>query len=413
MVATTEPSAQSATEPLPQLPFARPNVLDIAPQFAVLRREGPIVAVRTPVGDPAWLVTAFQQAREVLTDSRFGRSHPAPEEASRVSDAAIISGPQGDYETEEAEHARLRRMLVPAFSANRMRALATRIQELTDRCLDDLRDAHDAAPGEPVNLHDLLSFPLPVLVICELLGVPYADRAYFGDLSNRIGILDGGDDAQHAMADFMTYMGGLAEAKRKEPTEDVVSDMVRAQAEDPTFSDEDLSRLAAGLLFAGHETTSNRIDLGVLLLLTDLSRRDAFVADPDGQAHATVEEILRLASPGGLGLLRYAHDDVEIGGVSIARGDAVMVAINVANRDDTVFSEPDEFDPARKPNTHLAFGSGGFFCIGASLARTELRTVFPSLFRRFPGLRLAVGVDELEVRTNRLTGGVERVPVVW
>jgi pentalenolactone synthase len=398
---------------LPQMPFARPNALDIAPQYQVLRREGPVVRVRTPTGDPAWLVTAFQPAREILGDARFGRSHPTPEEASRMSDAAIISGPQGEYETEDRDHARLRRMLVPAFSANRMRKLGVRIQELTDRCLDDMRDAHDAAPGEPVNLHELLSFPLPVLVICELLGVPYADRDYFGELSNRIGIIDSGGDAQRAMADFMAYMGNLAEAKRIEPTEDVVSDMVRAQAEDPTFSDEDLSRLAAGLLFAGHETTSNRIDLGVLLLLSDLRRRDALVADLDGQAHATVEEILRMASPGSLGLLRYAHADVEVGGVTIARGDAVIVATSAANRDDTVFADPDEFDPTRKPNAHVAFGHGGFFCVGASLARTELRTVFPSLFRRFPGLRLAVDVDELEVRTNRLTGGVDRVPVSW
>jgi pentalenolactone synthase len=358
-------------------------------------------------------VTAFQQAREVLGNNRFGRSHPAPKEASRMSDAAVNAGPQGDYENEDREHARMRRMLVPAFSANRMRQLGARIQELTDRCLDDMQGAHFTAPDEPVNLHERLSLPLPVLVICDLLGVPYADRAYFGDLSNRIAILDGGDDAQRAMADFMTYMGGLAKAKRKDAGEDVVSDMVRAQAEDPTFTDEDLSRLAAGLLFAGHETTSNRIDLGVLLLLSDLRRRDTFVADPDGQAHATVEEILRMASPGGLGLLRYAHTDVEIGAVKIARGDAVVVAISAANRDDAVFPDPHAFDPARKPNTHVAFGYGGFFCIGASLARTELRTVFPSLFRRFPCLRLAVDLDELDVRTNRLTGGVDRVPVLW
>ncbi|MEW2499840.1 cytochrome P450 [Amycolatopsis sp. NPDC047767] len=403
----------TTTERAPRLPFDRPNVLEIAPLYQVLRREGPIARVTTPAGDPAWLVTRFEEARAVFTDPRFGRSHPKPEEASAVSDAALLSGPRGDYETEEAEHARLRRLLVPAFSANRMRKLGEHVQELADRCLDELEAAHDAAGGEPVNLHDFLSFPLPVLVICELLGVPYADRDKFRDLSDRIGVLDSGGDAKLAMDEFAAYMGELADKKRAEPAQDVVSDLVAAQADDPTFTDDDLGRLAAGLLFAGHETTSNRIDLGVLFLLADLARRDALAADPEGRVHSTVEEILRMSAPGGLGLLRYAHEDVEIGGVAIRRGDAVMISTSSANRDAGVFADPEEFDADRKPNSHIAFGYGGFFCIGASLARTELRVVFSALFRRFPNLRLAVDVDDLDVRSNRVTGGVSSVPVTW
>jgi cytochrome P450 len=397
----------------PRLPFERPNVLEVAPLYEVLRREAPLTRVTTPAGDPAWFVTTYQQAKEIFTDPRFGRSHPKPERASKVSDAAILNGPAGEYDTEEDDHTRMRRLLVPAFSATRMRRLGKRVQELTDRCLDDLRDAHDRAPGVPVDLHRILSFPLPVLVICELLGVPYGDRDYFGYLSDRIGILDSGDDAREAMEEFIAYLGDLAAMKRRKPAQDVVSDLVRAQADDPGFGDEELARLAAGLLFAGHETTSNRIDLGVLLLLTDPHRRDTFAADPEGQAPATVEEILRMTSPGGLGLLRYAHEDVEVGGVTVARGEAVLVSTAAANRDGAAFTNPDEFDPGRKPNPHIAFGHGSFFCIGASLARTELRIVFSSLFRRFPGLRLAVDVDTLRIRVNRVTGGVERVPVLW
>jgi cytochrome P450 len=252
-----------------------------------------------------------------------------------------------------------------------------------------------------------------VLVICELLGVPDEDRATFRVLSERMGRTDIGSGADAALDEFAGYMGRLAAAKRRDPAQDVVSDMVRTQAEDPSFSDDDLARLAAGLLFAGHETTSNRIDLGVLFLLTDLARRDALVADPEGRVHGVVEEILRLSAPGGLGILRYAHDDVDLGGVPIARGDAVVLSLGAANRDESVFPDAATFDPERKPNGHVAFAYGGWFCIGASLARTELRVVFGSLFRRFPGLRPAVGVDELEVRTNRVTGGVDRVPVLW
>ncbi|GLY40595.1 cytochrome P450 [Amycolatopsis sp. NBRC 101858] len=401
----------TATTGTPRLPFERPNVLEIAPLFEVLRRQGPVVPVTTPTGDPAWLVTGFEEVRAVFTDPRFGRSHPAPETASALSEAAILSRPQGDHETEHVEHARMRKMLVPAFSANRIRRLAGHVQELADGCFAAMERARKA--DDPVDLHEHLSFPLPVLVICELLGVPYEDRDTFRVLSERMGRMDIGSGADAALDEFATYMGRLAEAKRRSPGQDVVSDMVRAQAEDPAFTDGDLARLAAGLLFAGHETTSNRIDLGVLYLLTDLARRDALAADPEGRTHGVVEEILRLSAPGGLGVLRYAHDDVSLGGVTVARGDAVVLSLAAANRDSSVFPAAAEFDPARKPNSHVAFAYGGWFCIGASLARTELRVVFGSLFRRFPGLRLAVPVGELEVRTNRVTGGVDRVPVLW
>ncbi|MEU5265657.1 cytochrome P450 [Amycolatopsis sp. NPDC021455] len=403
----------TTTEETPRLPFARANALAIAPDYEVLRRQAPVSRVLTPAGDPAWLITTYEEAKEVFRDRRFGRSHPKPEEASRISFAAVQNGPSGDFETEEREHKRMRRMLAPAFSAPRMRALGDRIAELTDRCLDDLQAARDANPGEPVDLTDFLAFPLPVLVICELLGVPYADREHFRGLSERIAKMDGGEDAQAAMTEFKAYMTKLADAKRADPRPDVISDMVAVQADDPDFTDDDLARMGAGLLFAGHETTSTRIAMGTLFLLSDPARRDRFAADPEGRVNQTVEEILRLTATSGTGLLRYAHEDVEIAGTRIMRGDAVLIAVDAANRDTSVFADPDEFAPDRTPNVHLAFGSGAHVCIGANLARTELRTVFPKLFSRFPGLRLAVGIDEIPVRKNRVAGGVERVPVEW
>jgi pentalenolactone synthase len=397
----------------PRLPFDRPNALEEPPLYDVLRREGPLVPVTTPAGDPAWLVTSFSAAREVFRDRRFGRSHPVPEQASRISHAAVLDGPSGNYETEERDHKRMRRMLAPAFAAPRMRRLGDRIRVLAQGCLDNMQAARDARPDEPVDLQELLALPLPVLVICELLGVPYADREQFRSLSDRISYFDGGADAQQAMTEFAGYTGRLAAAKRQHPGPDVISDLVAAQAEDPTFSEEDLAQMAAGLLFAGHETTASRIALGVLFLLSDLARRDRFVADPDGQVEPTVEEILRMSSTAATGLVRYAHEDVEIAGIKIACGDAVLVSIDSANRDASAFAAPHEFDPTRGPNTHLAFGDGAHVCIGANLARVELRTVFPMLFSRFPTLRLAVGVDDIMVRSNRVAGGVDRVPVLW
>ncbi|MFR9728900.1 cytochrome P450 [Saccharopolyspora sp. MS10] len=403
----------TTAEALPQLPFDRPNVLETAPLYEVLRKQAPITRVRTPAGDPAWLITSFEEARVVFGDARFGRSHPAPEQASRISDAGVLEGPQGEYDTEQARHTRMRKLLTPAFSAKRMRLLTEHVQELVLGCLDSMQAAHEADPAAPVDLHEHLSFPLPVLVICELLGVPFEDREYFAGLSDRMSRMGTGDAAQAARAELAGYMARLAEVKRRSPGEDVVTDLVRAQETDPDFDDGEMSTLASGLLFAGHETTVTRIDLGVLLLLTDLQRRDAFTADPAGRVQSTVEEILRVADPSGLGLLRYAHEDVEIGGQIIARGDAVLIPTGAANRDDSVHAEPTRFDPARKPNVHLSFGHGMHFCIGASLARTELKVVFTELFQRFPELRLAAEVDALDVRSDRITGGVKSLPVTW
>ncbi|SEH00254.1 pentalenolactone synthase [Nonomuraea solani] len=405
----------SAANDAPRMPFERTSTLDPEPLYDELRRQGPVTRVTTSVGDPAWLVTGFAEARQIYGDShRFRRSHFAPEQAARIADAALLSGPTNNYDSEAREHERMRRMLVPAFSVPRMRRLTDRIGELTESCLDDMAAARKARPDEPVNLNDLLAFPLPALVICELLGVPQEDRAFFRGLSERISTIDGGDDARAAMGEFMAYMGRLIAIKREQPGTDVISDILAMQAEDPTFTDQDMMKISAVLLFAGHETTAARIGFGTLWLLSDPSRRDRLAGDPDGAVRSTVEEILRIAAPGGVGMLRYAHEDVEIGGVTIARGDAVLISNDAANRDGAVFANPDEFDPDRKPNTHLTFGHGPRVCIGSNLARTELRIVFPALLRRFPGLRLAIDVNEIEVLSDRrLTGGVGRIPVVW
>jgi cytochrome P450 len=395
-----------------QLPFARPNVLDLAPLYEVLRREMPIAPVTTPAGDPAWLVTRFEEVRDLLGDKRLGRSHPEPERAARITTAAILDGPSGTYDTEEADHARMRRLLTPAFSAKRMRLLTDYMQQLVDGFVDQLLSERAAASDGVVDLHAGLALPLPAAVICRLLGVPEDDRDHFHGLSERMANLAIGDDAHRAREEFDRYMAGLVEAKRPRLGEDVISDLVRAQSADESFDYERLVELCVGLLFAGHETTVNRIGLGTLFLLTRVEHWDALVADPDGRVNATVEEIMRLGAPGDLGLVRYAHTDVEVAGVTINRGDAVVLSVNAANRDTSVYSHAETFDPDRPERTHLGFGHGPHFCIGASLARTELRVVFATLARRLPGLRLAKELHELDVRTT-ITGGVTELPVTW
>lgn len=399
----------------PAIPFERTSALEPEPMYGELHSKGPVSRVTTPAGDPAWLVTGYEQARQIYGDGRrFRRSHFAPEQASRVSNTVLLGGPTQNYDTEEYEHERMRKMLVPAFSAPRMRRLTDRIHELVEGCLDDMEAARKARPDEPVDLHELLALPIPVLVIGELLGVPVEDRPLFQQWSERIGSIHGGDDARLAMGEFMAYTGRLAAVRRENPGTDVVSDILAMQAEDPSFTDQDVMKMAAVLLFAGHETTAGRIGFGTMWLLSDTTRRDWLAADPDTRVQSTVEEMLRIIAPGGVGMVRYAHEDVEIGGVTIARGDAVLLANDAANRDATQFADPDEFQPERRPNAHIAFGYGPRVCIGSNLARTELRIVFPALLRRFPTLRLAVDVQEIEVLSDqRLTGGVGRIPVVW
>lgn len=403
MTTTGEPQ-RDAVEELPQLPFERTNLLENAPLSRILLATRPVTRVRTMAGDEAWLVTGYPEAKALLGDPRLGRSHPDPDNAAKISASAFLGGPVGDYETERENHTIMRRLLAPAFSARRMRGLEARVQELTDELLDRLAES---AP--PVDLHEAVSFPLPVLVICELLGVPADDRDRFREWSDGVTDLR---DAVHSQASadaLASYVGGLIPAKRAEPADDVISDLIAAG-----LPDEAITGMASGLLFAGHETTVTRIDYGVLLLLANPDQRDAVLADPELISGA-VEEVLRMALPSGAngGLPRYAHADLDVGGVRIKTGDAVLLSLGVANRDEREFTDPDTFDVSRPANLHLGFGHGLHYCVGAALARVELRIVLGSLLRRLPGLRLAVPVEQLRPREDRLTGGLVELPVEW
>ncbi|GGL00837.1 cytochrome P450 [Sphaerisporangium melleum] len=388
---------------LPQMPFQRNNALDISPTYRELRKEGPISRVRTQTGGEAWLVTEYEMVRRLLADERLGRSHPDPDSATRVSGSALMGGPSGDYATEKERHQRMRKLLTPAFSARRMKALSGHVQELVSGLLDEM-----AEKTPPLDLHENFSFPLPVLVICELLGVPFEDREHFRALSDGISITTDPAASAAALEKFSAYILELVNRKRAHPAEDVLSDLAHMEADD-----QEISRLGAGLLFAGHETTVNSIDFGVVYLLRDLAQRDAVVADPS-VVPQVVEEILRIASPSDHGLVRYAKADVEAGEVTIRAGEPVIIISAAANRDENVFAEPEVFDAHRsQPEPHIAFGYAQHYCIGANLARVELNEVFGTLFRRFPTMELAVPAEELRLREGRLTGGLMEVPVTW
>lgn len=388
---------------LPVIPFERTDPLDVPAAYRDLRNKEGIAKVRTQAGDEVWLVSGYEDARKLFADPRLGRSHPEPDKAARISGSALIGGPQGNHDTEKADHERMRKLFVPSFSARRMKALSDHVGDLVEERLD-----HLAALTPPADLHAELSFPLPVLVICQLLGVPFEDRAYFSGVSARMGDLNDEAKGMAAREEMGAYMATLIDRKRREPGEDVLTDLAGEIDDDGT-----IAQLAGGLLFAGHETTVNRIDYGVLLLLAHPGQRAELEADP-GLAPAAVEEILRMAVPSLHGLPRYASEDIEFGELTIRRGEAVVIASGAANRDERVFPDPDTFDLHRKPgDPHLGFGYGPRFCIGASLARVELEAVFSRLFQRLPGLRLAVPLAELPRNTGKLTQGFAALPVTW
>ncbi len=403
------------------MPFPRDDVLDLAPLYSSLQRQSPITPVRTPAGDVAWLVTGYAEARELFADPRLGRSHPNPEKAARISGAAVLGGPMGDDpEAERENHTAMRRMLAPAFSARRMARLREHVAELVAQKLDDLE-----ACGPGADLHETLSFPLPVLVICELLGVPFADRGEFRVWSEGMSRLDDRAYAEQSLGALHAYIRQLLAGKRTGssgrgtstdtgPGEDVLSDLAALVPDGPgaDAAMDGLAGLGSALLFAGHETTVSRIDVGTLLLLAHPGTWAALAADP-ARADNAVEEILRVAVPGGSGLPRYAHTDVEISGVRIGAGDAVLIAASAANRDPARFDDAERFDIDRDAGGHLAFGHGPHFCIGAGLARIELTEVFRALPARFPSMRLARPRSEIGLRSDLLTGGVRELPVTW
>lgn len=386
-----------------QLPFEQASPLQVAPGLRELQKKGTVHRIRTDVGDPAWLVTRHADVRRLLDDDRLGRAHPEPETAARTGKSALFGGPLGNFSTEHADHQRMRALLQPHFAPKHMRALRSRIDALATGLLDEL-----AEHGPPADLHTSLALPLPILVICELLGVPYEDREQFRRWTDDAANTRDHARSEHGLGQLFAYGRHLVAAKRRDPGDDVIS---RLCATDDVTDDE-AAELSMFLLFAGHETTVVQIGMTALLLLTNPDQWHALVADPDKVANA-VEETLRASRKGGLGIPRYARTDLEIDGTRITAGELVLLDLGAGNHDPAVFADPDRVDVTRHAAAHLSFGYGARYCIGAPLARMELQAVFSQLVSRFPTLRLAADVAQLATRDDELAGGLVALPVRW
>ncbi len=391
---------------LPQLPFRQTHPLETPPALRELRSRGAIHRVRTPVGHEAWLVTSYTHVRELLDDDRLGRSHPRPEAAAHSGESALFGGPLGDFDTEAVDHAQMRALLQPHFAPRHLRTLIAKVEALTAGLLDDLDER-----GPPADLHAKLALPLPILVICELLGVPYSDRDQF-----RIWTTDAANvcdhvRSEHGLAELYRYGIELIKHKRTHPGDDVISRLCATDG----VSDEEAAASSMHLLFAGHETTVVQIGWDALLLLTNPAMWQELSENPALIPNA-IEELFRASTRGGTGIAgipRYARTDVEIDGVIIRAGDLVLLDIGSANHDPAVFIDPDAVDLGRKQSLHLTFGYGTRYCIGAPLARIELKTVFTQLIPRFPSMQLTVDPATLTVRRDVLAGGLDELPVAW
>ncbi|MEV4219658.1 cytochrome P450 [Nonomuraea sp. NPDC049725] len=388
----------------------RERPFDPPDTFTRIRQQGAVHRMTYADGHEGWLITGYDEARAVLADPRFSNRPelmhpPIARPGFNPEDVGRFSVPPGFFlRMDQPEHTRYRKLLTGQFTVRRMKLLEPRVQEIAESCLD----AMEAGP-RPADLVEAFALPIPSLVICELLGVPYEDREQFQDDSRILVNLETkADDALAALGRISAYLSGLIGRKRAHPEDDLLSGL----AVGGELDDAELTGVAILLLIAGHETTANMLGLGTYALLTNPDQLAAMRDDPSVVDNG-VEELLRYLSIIHLGPIRAALEDVEIGGRLIAKGDAVTLHLPVVNRDPGRFPGADTLDVTRPAGGHLAFGHGIHQCLGQQLARIEMRIGYAALLRRFPGLRLAVEPHEVPMRMDMSIYGVHRLPVTW
>jgi cytochrome P450 len=354
----------------------------------------------------AWLVTRYDDVRAVLADRTMSSRGASSVHVNPNADLEEEVNPGSIIQLDGMDHSRVRKMVIAEFTVRRVEAMRSYIQDLVESHLDAML----AKPGEADLVQDF-ALPIPSLVICELLGVPYADRDRFQEHSTTLVSVDvTREQGDLAFDELSEYLAGLFTAKQRNPQDDLFSRLIsRGEASGDPLSMEELVILGLSLLVAGHETTANMIALSTLALL-DHPERNTVLGSPE----RAVEELLRYLSVVQFGVLRYATEDVRVGSRAVKAGEWLVAALNSANRDEELFSGGDKLDFHREaPRTHVAFGFGAHQCIGQQLARVELQEALTRLFRRVPGLRLAVPREELAYKHNTLVYGVRALPVAW
>ncbi|KND26282.1 cytochrome P450 [Streptomyces acidiscabies] len=401
---------RTASDPhIPGFPVARPEGCPFDPDetYTRLRAAEPVSRVRCPAGMDAWLVTRYEDIRAVLADPRLssraaGSDHMLPSYAGHDPLPGFMIQLDGE------EHARLRRLLMGEFTVRRVEALRPYIQRIADEHADAM------LAGTGADLVRDFALPIPSQVICEMLGVPYQDHTAFQHDSQILTSFEA-DGATRAAATrrLEDHLGELIEKRLAVPQGDMLSRLIaRAEAAGRPLTVPELSTLAVLTLVAGHETTANMITLGMAVLLEDPERLAALRAAPETIGPA-VKELLRHLTVIQFGLVRYATEDVTVGGVEVRAGEWVVAALPSGNRDESVFPDPDTLDLGRRARTNLAFGFGPHQCIGQQLAEVELQVALTTLLRRLPGLRLARPLEQADFKLNDIVHGLRTMPVVW
>lgn len=415
--------APSASAPDPRevlepdvFPFAGSSYAGPAPQYARLRDERPVARVHTAGGVDAWLVSRYEEARSALADPRLGRAATVAPDAPRIG-GSMTSAPEMIISMDAPDHTRLRKLAAGAFTARRVELLRPSIQRISDELLDEIAATRD---GGPLDLVEHFTVPMPLAVIGALLGVPMEIlRAFEVNARKFVTVEDETTDGQSydGLANLHASMVELVAHKRAHPTDDLLSALIAARDDDDRLTEPELVTFAFTLIGAGFDTTASQLSNSVLALIErHRDQWDALVADRSRMPQA-VEELLRhvnLFSTDTAGNPRIAMEDVELGGVTIRKGDAVVIAISAANRDPSVYPDPDRLDLSRRPAaTHLSFGHGMHHCIGNMLSRLELEIAIEGLVRRFPNLRLAVPEDRLPWRDGEINHSLAGLPVIW
>lgn len=389
--------------PFPWTPVMQP------PEALRELRANPVVEVTLPSGDTALLVTRYHDVRALFADRRLSRNIARPGAARISADNELFMDPNID--PDPPRHTQVRSLVTRAFTARRVEGLRPVAQRITDELLADM-----AAGPRPAELNEALAFPLPITVICLLLGVPAEDREQFrrsvdGFLS--ISKL-APDEVARCRRDLWKYLGDLIESKRSDPGPDLVSELIRVRDEDDNrLGEHELQFWVQGLLIAGYVTTASQIGTGTAVLLNrpDLVRD---IRQDWSLVASAVEELLRTQIMGSsVGTLRYAVEDIELDGYTIPQGSSVLLSEESANVDEAVFEDPFTLDIRRPDNHHMTFGAGLHYCVGAALARMELQVATETLLRRFPGIHLAVPAEQLPRSLGGFMEGFTEVPVDW
>lgn len=391
---------------LPGLPMQRPDGQPFDPpaELARIREEQPLRRMLFPDGHLGWLATGHAEVRAVLADRRFSSRYELLHLPFSIPGAdELPAAAPGDLSGVDApHHTRYRRLLAGKFTVRRMRQLADRTAQITADTLDAME-----RQGPPLDLVTAYAQPIPALLICEMLGVPYEDRQQFQDHAlTMTGLNATMEERGQAWLAVTEYIDRLARAKRADPTDDILSDMT-----DSDLTDDELAGLGSFLLGAGLDTTANMLGLGVFALLEHREQLEAWRAEPE-LSDTAVEELMRYLSITPIGA-RAALEDVEIGGQLIKAGETVALSIQAANRDPLRFAQPDVLDIRRNAGGQLGFGFGAHQCLGQHLARMEMRVAFPALLSRFPTLRLAQPADTVPLRSDCDIYGVYRLQVAW